>query len=106
MHWFPWMHMDDLEAAALFLLRAPEAQGAYNFCAPQAVRYKTFARILGQQLGRPSIMKTPAFVLKLLAGEMGATMLSSQRAVPERLEAAGFAFQYPELDMALKEIVS
>ena len=106
MHWFPWMHMDDLKAAALFLLQAPEAQGAFNFCAPQAVRYKTFARILGQQLGRPSFMKTPAFVLKLLAGEMGATMLSSQRAVPARLEEAGFSFQYPELEMALKEIVT
>ena len=106
MHWFPWMHMDDLKAAALFLLQAPEAQGAFNFCAPQAVRYKTFARILGQQLGRPSFMKTPAFVLKLLAGEMGATMLSSQRAVPAKLEKAGFSFQYPELDMALKEIVT
>jgi uncharacterized protein (TIGR01777 family) len=106
MHWFPWMHIDDLKAAALFLLQAPEAQGAFNFCAPQAVRYKTFARILGQQLGRPSFMKTPAFVLKLLAGEMGATMLSSQRAVPARLEAAGFSFQYPELDMALREIVN
>jgi uncharacterized protein (TIGR01777 family) len=106
MHWFPWMHMDDLKAAALFLLQAPEAQGAFNFCAPQAVRYKTFARILGQQLGRPSFMKTPAFVLKLLAGEMGATMLSSQRAVPARLEEAGFSFQYPDLDMALKEIIT
>jgi len=106
MHWFPWMHMDDLKAATLFLLQAPEAQGAFNFCAPQAVRYKTFARILGQQLGRPSFMKTPAFVLKLLAGEMGATMLSSQRAVPAKLEKAGFSFQYPELDMALKEIVT
>ena len=106
MHWFPWMHVDDLKAATLFLLQAPEEQGAFNFCAPQAVRYKTFARILGQQLNRPSFMRTPAFVLKLVAGEMGAVMLSSQRAVPAKLEKAGFSFQYPELDMALGEIIN
>ena len=106
MHWFPWMHIDDLVAAARFLLQTPDAEGAFNFCAPQAVRYKTFARVLGQQLGRPSFMKTPAFVLKLVAGEMGGTLLSSQRAVPARLEQAGFSFRYPELSAALGEIVN
>jgi hypothetical protein len=106
MHWFPWLHLDDLTAATLFLLQAPDAAGAFNFCAPQAVRYKTFARTLGQQLGRPSFMKTPAFVLKLIAGEMGSTLLSSQRAVPAKLEQAGFSFRYPELDAALGEIVN
>jgi len=45
-------------------------------------------------------------VLKLLAGEMGAAMLSSQRAVPAKLEEAGYSFHYPELDPALGEIVS
>lgn len=106
MHWFPWLHIEDLAAATLFLLQKPDAVGAFNFCAPQAVRYKTFTRILGHQLKRPSFMKTPAFVLKILAGEMGAAMLSSQRTVPAKLDKAGFSFQYPELDAALGEIVS
>ena len=104
-HWFPWMHIDDLTAATLFILQTQDAAGVFNFCAPQAVRYKTFTRILGQQLGRPAFMKTPAFVLKLIAGEMGAAMLSSQRAVPAKLEQAGFSFRYPDLDAALGEIV-
>ena len=106
MHWFPWVHIDDLAAATLFLLQMPEAAGAFNVCAPQAVRYKTFTRILGQQLGRPAFMRTPAFMLKLVAGEMGQAMLSSQRVVPAKLEKAGFSFQYPELSLALKEIVT
>lgn len=106
LHWFPWMHIDDLIAATRFLLQKQDAGGAFNFCAPQAVRYKTFARVLGQQLGRPSFMKTPAFVLKLLAGEMGGAMLSSQRAVPAKLEQAGFSFRYPDLEAALGEIVA
>jgi uncharacterized protein (TIGR01777 family) len=104
-HWFPWLHIDDLLAATLFLLQTPDAEGAFNFCAPQTVRYKTFARLLGQQLGRPSFVKTPAFLLKIAAGEMGATMLSSQRAVPAKLEQAGFSFRYPTLEAALEDIV-
>ncbi len=105
-HWFPWMHIDDLTAATLFILQTPDAAGVFNFCAPQAVRYKTFTRILGQQLGRPTFMKTPAFVLKFIAGEMGAAMLNSQRTVPAKLEQAGFSFRYPDLDAALGEIVT
>ena len=104
-HWFPWMHIDDLISATRFLLQTPDAEGAFNFCAPGVVRYKTFTRMLGQQLGRPSFLRTPAFVLKLFAGEMGEVMLSSQRAVPTRLEQAGFSFQYPELSAALEDIV-
>jgi uncharacterized protein (TIGR01777 family) len=105
MHWFPWLHIDDLAAASLMLLQTPDAVGPFNFCAPQAVRHKTFAHALGQRLGRPSFVKTPAFLLKLLAGEMGAAMLSRQRAVPAKLAQIGFSFQYPDLDAALGEIV-
>ena len=104
-HWFPWIHIEDLAAATRFLLQTPEAFGAFNFCAPQAVRYKTFTRILSQQLGRPAFMRTPAFMLKLIAGEMAQAMLSSQRAVPAKLEQAGFSFRYADLNDALGEIV-
>ncbi|MCG6910267.1 MAG: TIGR01777 family oxidoreductase [Deltaproteobacteria bacterium] len=104
-HWFPWIHLDDLASATIFLMETADAEGPFNFCAPQVVRYKTFAATLGRVLGRPSFVKMPAFVLKLLAGEMGAAMLNSQRAVPARLERAGFSFRYPELKNALQEIV-
>jgi len=105
MHWFPWIHIDDLSAATLFLLRQKNAAGVFNFCAPGMIRHKEFSRILGRILRRPSFMKTPAFLLKLLAGEMGAAMLNSQRATPDRLERAGFVFQYPKLDGALRAIL-
>jgi NAD dependent epimerase/dehydratase family enzyme len=50
-------------------------------------------------------MKAPAFAIKLFMGEMGGALLSSQKGVPERLETAGFQFQYPELETALSDIV-
>ncbi|MBW2177447.1 MAG: TIGR01777 family oxidoreductase [Deltaproteobacteria bacterium] len=105
MHWFPWLHLDDLTAATIFLLQKENADGAFNFCAPNAVRYREFSRTLGQVLRRPSFMKTPAFLLKLITGEMGAAMLSSQRTDSGKLKEAGFSFRYPTLDGALREII-
>jgi len=105
MHWFPWLHIDDLTAATMFFLQQKDAAGVFNLCAPGMVRHKEFSQTLGRVLRRPSFMKTPAFLLKLIAGEMGAAMLSSQRATPDRLEKSGFKFQYPDVEDALREIL-
>jgi uncharacterized protein (TIGR01777 family) len=104
-HWFPWMHIDDLAAASVHLLQAKEAAGPFNFCAPGTIRYREFSRTLGQMMHRPSFMRTPAFLLKLITGEMGSAMLNSQRAVPEKLEKSGFVFRYPELASALGNVL-
>jgi len=50
-------------------------------------------------------MPVPAFMIKLLLQEFGDVLLNSQRAVPERLIEAGFTFTYPDLVVALEEIV-
>jgi NAD dependent epimerase/dehydratase family enzyme len=53
-------------------------------------------------LNRPALLKVPKFALQLAAGEVGGLILNSQRAVPEKLLANGFAFRYPELEPALR----
>jgi hypothetical protein len=56
---------------------------------------------------RPWFFPVPAFVLKALYGEMAQeVMLSSQRAVPQRLIKAGFSFYYPELKEALRDLLN
>jgi uncharacterized protein len=105
MHWFPWVHIKDLTAATIFLMENENTTGAFNFCAPGSVRYGQFSSILGSSLKRPAFMKTPAFILKLIMGEMGTAMLSSQLALPHKLEKAGFTFKYPELEGALQDII-
>ena len=74
--------------------------------APQAVTNGEFTRTLGRVLGRPTIFPMPAFAARAAFGEMAdALLLSSARVRPARLESAGFAFQFPELEGALREIV-
>ena len=104
-HWFPWIHMADLTAGICFLLENVDVQGPLNFCAPGQVRNVDFARALGNALNRPAFMPVPAFMIYLMMGELGTSLLSSQRPVSEKLTGYGFEFKYPGIDNALREIV-
>jgi NAD dependent epimerase/dehydratase family enzyme len=69
------------------------------------VRNRDFARSLGRALGRPAFMPAPAFVLRLVLGELAGLLLGGQRAVPARLSAAGFTFVFTDLDTALGDLL-
>lgn len=103
-HYFPWIHRDDVVAICQWLLENPRASGAYNASAPNPVTNAEFTRALGHALGRPAVLPMPAAALKLLFGEMSELLLVSDRMVPRRLLAEGFAFSYRELDEALAVI--
>ncbi|UCE52030.1 MAG: TIGR01777 family oxidoreductase [Desulfobacterales bacterium] len=104
--WFPWMHLDDLMRAIVFVIEHPEANGPINFCAPKPIRNKDLAKTLGEVLHRPSFMPAPAFMIRLVLGEFGGVLLGSQRTVPEKLLSFDFKFQYPDIKEALQAIVS
>jgi len=90
--------------AAAFALTDESVDGPYNFCAPNPVRQKVLAKTLGRALHRPAVVPAPAFFVKLFLGEFGRALLSSQRAVPRKLQQHGFEFQYPDITGALAHI--
>ncbi|MFN2436863.1 MAG: TIGR01777 family oxidoreductase [Desulfotignum sp.] len=102
--WFPWIHIQDLVKAMDFLIHTPDSRGIYNMVGPEPVRQREFAKALGQALRRPAVMPAPGFVVKLVVGELGASLLNSQKAVPRALVDAGFVFEYPDVRSALGEI--
>jgi uncharacterized protein len=104
--WFPWIHLEDLISAIVFIIEDQDMKGPVNFCAPNPVRNRDFAKALGKVLGRPSFMKTPSFMIRTLMGEMGTALLGSQRVVPEKLLKNGFEFQYPDIGKALRNLVT
>ena len=103
--WFPWLHLDDLMAAILYVLEHSEISGPLNFCAPNPVRNRELAKAMGAVLNRPSFMPAPAFMIRLAMGEFGDVFLGSQRAVPDKLINYGFSFQYPEIRDAIRAVV-
>ena len=104
--WMPWVHIKDQIALIDFLLHKQDANGPYNACAPHPVRNREFAKTLGQVLHRPAFMPMPAFALKVGLGELSGLLLGGQKALPERLQAAGFTFQFTELRAALDDLSS
>jgi len=105
-HWFPWIHIYDLVSAILFIHKNREIKGPVNFCAPEPVRNTDFAKALGNALNRPSFMTAPAFMIRLVMGELGATFLNSQMISPAKLTRYGFKFQHPDINSALSEIMT
>jgi len=106
MQWFPWIHMDDLLSAFLFVLENQDITGPVNFCAPNPIRNRDLAKAMGRVLKRPSFMPAPAFMIRLILGEFGNVFLYSQRAVPEKLLSYGFSFKYPDITAAIGNVVS
>jgi len=101
-----WIHLADEVGAIRFLMENDEATGAYNLTAPTPVRFRKFARILGETMNRPYRLKVPASVLRLRFGELAdEVILSGQLALPRRLEEAGYQFRFPELEGALRELL-
>lgn len=103
-HWMSWISLEDTVRAFRFCAETPTLQGAVNLAAPNPVRSVEFTRALGRALHRPTIFPVPVFGLKLVFGEMAeATILASQRVIPERLAGAGFQFRHPRVDDALAD---
>lgn len=104
--WFSWIHLTDLISAMIFLMQPDQPAGIYNLSSPNPVTARNFYQTLGQTLHRPSWLHVPEFTLKLLLREMAEELLlPSQRAIPPRLLAAGFKFQFPEISDALHDLV-
>jgi len=102
--WFPWIHMADLISAINFILETNEIKGPVNFCAPNPVRNRDFGKSLGNVLKRPSFMKVPSFMIRLVVGEMGTLLTNSQKVIPHKLLRHGFKYQHPDIDAALEDI--
>ena len=100
----PWVHLDDVVGALLFLLGRGE--GAYNVTAPAPVTNKELSKALGRALRRPAVMPVPALALRALYGEMSIVVTTGVRAVPKRLTDEGYSFARPDLDDALRAAVA
>lgn len=105
--WMSWITHPDVVRALEFLALDADAEGAFNGTAPEPVRNADFTRTLGRVLGRPAVLPVPAFLLNMLPGGQGREMLlSSQRAIPARLTERGFTFRNPELEDALRALLT
>ena len=103
--WFSWVHLDDVVNLILQALTKPEMEGVYNATAPNPVRMAELCSMMGQIMNRPSWLPVPAFALEALLGDGAIVVLEGQQVLPNRTLSTGYAYQYPDLQSALVEIL-
>lgn len=102
--YLPWIHIDDLVNALLWLIDNRTLRGPFNMVAPYAVRNEQFAATLGHVMHRPAFMRTPASAIRLMMGESAVLVLGGQHVLPKRLEESGFGFRWYDLQEALQDV--
>ena len=104
--WLAWVHIKDVVGAIRFIVENPDLKGIFNLTSPNPVPAKDFYSSLGKAMHRPVIFSVPHFALKLLPGDMATELfLASQRAIPQNLLQAGYEFKYPDVILALRDIM-
>jgi len=103
--WFPWIHIEDLISAIIFVLENKAVNGPLNFTAPESIRNIELVKTIAGILHRPAFMPTPSFMIRLILGEFGSSILASQRVIPDKLLKYGFKFKYPDIRSAVSNII-
>ncbi len=98
--WTSWIHIAD--QVGLFLAALDGVSGVLNGTAPTPVSNAVFAKALGRALGRPAVLPTPAFAIRMAFGEGAMIVTEGQRVLPQRTQELGYVFEYPTLEEALR----
>ena len=105
--WSSWVSRDELASIVHHVLVTDELAGPVNPVSPNPVRNAEFAATLSRALGAKPGLPIPAFLLRLMVGEMAdALILASRRIEPRRLLATGYQFRFPQLEAALRHELS
>jgi len=103
--WVSWIHWHDVVKLYFYAVTNTKLSGTFNMVAPNPATNKQLTQAVAKQLHRPLwAPKVPKLVMELLFGEMSLAVLESTKASSQKIEDAGFKFDYPELAGALKEI--
>lgn len=106
---FSWVHIADVLGSIEFLRAHPELDGAVNVAAPNPSDNRTLMAILRRVLRVPAGLPAFRWMLELGTAVIRSEtelVLKSRWVVPERLLAAGYAFAFPDLEPALRDIVA
>jgi uncharacterized protein len=101
---FPWIHVHDLVGIISRALVDPACEGPINAAGPELAANRDFSRLLGAAVRRPAVLRVPSFALRLALGEAARVVTASQHVVPAKLEALKFAWMFPTLESALRDV--
>jgi len=102
-----WISIDDMVDAIKYVMTQASISGAVNMVSPEPATNYQLTKALGRALHRPTLFPMPAFVARILFGEMAdELLLSSTRVKPAKLLAAGYPFHHTDLSGALEYLLN
>ena len=104
--WMSWIHRTDLCNLINESVKNSAWSGVVNGVAPNPIRMNEFSNLLGQALGRPSLLAVPGPILKLILGDGARVVLEGQNVKPQRLKKLKFKFSFPTINEAFKAILA
>lgn len=105
--YMPWIHIEDICSIYELALKNSLLDGAYNAVSPQHATNKDLTEKIAEVLNKPLWMpNVPAFILKLIFGELASAILEGSRASSKKIQETGFQFQFPDLKDALDNLLN
>jgi uncharacterized protein (TIGR01777 family) len=100
-----WIHLDDLCEIFVNAIENENMRGAYNattdWCTNEEMT-KAVANILHRPLWLPAV---PAFILKIILGEMADIVLKGSKVSSEKIKQAGCRYKFASLKDALNNLL-
>lgn len=104
--WVPWIHLSDELGVLMWALDTEAVSGVVNGTAPNPVTNADWSKALGRAVHRPAVLPIPGLAVEVKFGrEFGKVAQGGQKVLPKRTEELGYAFKYPEIDAALRNLV-
>ena len=103
--WISWIHLNDAVNMYLFAIENPDLHGAYNMAAPNPATNKQLTEAIAKELNKvlwaPNV---PKFVLRVILGKMVTAVIGSTKVSVDKIQEAGFKFNYPDLEGTLHNL--
>jgi uncharacterized protein (TIGR01777 family) len=100
-----WIHIKDYIQIVEFIINK-DLDGEFNMVSEHPVTNKHFSVLLAKALHRPLLFRMPSQLVIWIFGQMGQELLlDSIKVFPEQILAAGYSFQFSELDQVFKDIL-
>lgn len=107
--WISWVDLRDMVRIFVRAIDDPSMAGLYHATSPNPVTNKAMMAAFRTALGRDFGMPSPAPLAYLgapLVGSSAKSGLIGRRAIPTKLLAEGFAFDYPSIDESIRFALS
>jgi uncharacterized protein len=103
---FSFIHYHDLCRVVEYFMNNDQCEGVFNLTAPGFSTNADFTRTLAKSLHRPAFFTVPQFAVRLFYGKASVTLLKGQSVNPQHLLDCGFKFKYPDVNSAIRAILS